>query len=188
MYLPPRKQPRKLTAEELFDWAVKSLAAQAASAGDLSNRLRRKAMLASDVATTIERLKEIGYLDDRRFAEGFANARVENEGFGRRRILNDLRAKKIEGNMAEHAVSQALDGRSEEELIESWIDRRMPRAAAGQGLGTERELAAAYRKLLRAGFAPGPVLRALKKRAANPELLADAAIDEVDEEEETPEV
>jgi len=138
-------------------------------------------MLASDVPATIERLKEIGYLDDRRFAETFATARVENEGFGRRRILNDLRARRIEGNMAEQAVTEALNGRSEEESIECWIDRRMPQAAAGQGLSTERELAAAYRKLLRAGFAPGPVLRALKRRAAHPEIL-DAVTEEEPEE------
>ena len=62
-------------------------------------------------------------------------------------------------------------------MIDAWIERRMPRAAAGHGLATDRELAAAYRKLLRAGFAPGPVLRALKKRAANPELVDETAIE-----------
>jgi regulatory protein len=181
--LPPRKQPRKLTADELFEWAVKSLAVRAASIGDLSTRMRRKALLASDVATTIERLKEIGYLNDQRYAESFASARVENDGFGRRRLLTDLRARRVEGKMAEHAVEQALAGKSEEDQIEAWIERRMPRVAAGQNLGTDRELAAAYRRLLRAGFAPGPVLRALKRRAANPEVLDETVADE----EETPE-
>jgi len=181
--LPPPRKPKKLTADELFEWAVKSLAVRAASIGDLSTRLRRKAMLASDVAATIARLKDVGYLDDRRYAETFANARVENEGFGRRRVLNDLRSHRIEGNLADAAVTRALDGKAEEDLIEAWIDRRMPSVAAGRGLGTERELAAAYRKLLRAGFSPGPVLRALKKRAANPEIL-DAVVEEEEEEPE----
>lgn len=178
MDLSQRKQPRKLSAEELFEWSVKSLAVRPSSEGDLSTRLRRKALLASDVASTIARLKDVGYLDDRRYAESFASWRAENEGFGRRRILNDLRARRVDGKMAEQAVEQALEGKSEEEQIEAWIERRMPKAAAGQSLGTDRELAAAYRKLLRAGFAPGPVLRALKRRAANPELMDETATEE----------
>jgi hypothetical protein len=36
---------------------------------------------------------------------------------------------------------------------------------------TEKELASAYRRLVRAGFSPANSIRALKKFAANPELL-----------------
>lgn len=124
-----------------------------------------------DVDATIARLEDIGYLNDRRFAENFAASRVENEGFGRMRVLNDLRARRVTAALAEEAVEQALEGRSEAELIHSYIERRMPSIAAGGRIEEERKLANAYRRLRRAGFASGPILTALKGLAARPELL-----------------
>jgi regulatory protein len=173
-----QKRPRKLTAEELFEYAVKCLGARAYSTGDLKAKLRMRAAHAPDVDGLIERLKDIGYLDDRRFAESYASARVDNEGFGRMRVLTDLRARRVYGDMAEQAVEQALGGRSEAELIDAFIERRMPSVAAGGPIDDDRKLAAAYRKLRRAGFSSGPILSALKRFAARPE-----AIEEFPEEE-----
>jgi regulatory protein len=166
-----QKRARKLMPEELFEYAVKCLGVRAYSVGDLKLKLRMRAANPSDVDDLIGRLKDIGYLNDQRFAENYASARVENEGFGRMRVLNDLRARQVSGNMAEKAVEQALAGKSEAELIDSYIDRRMPSVAAGGRIEDERKLANAYRRLRRAGFTSGPILTALKNRAARPELL-----------------
>lgn len=136
-----------------------------------------------DVEAVIERLKGVGYLDDQRFAASYATARIENEGFGRMRVLNDLRARRVTGEMAEKAVEKALDGRSEAELIDAFIERRMHSVAAGGKIDDERKLAAAYRKLRRAGFTSGPILSALKRIAARPEELQEPPEDE--EEPET---
>ncbi len=76
--------------EELFEYALKCLGARAYSTGDMQLKLQMRAALPAGVDAVIERLKGIGYLDDRRFAEGFAAARVENDGFGRHRLMNDL--------------------------------------------------------------------------------------------------
>ena len=59
----------------------------------------------------------------------------------------------------------------EQKLIEEWI-RRKYRTAPREGLfQDEKDLAAAYRRLLRAGFRTGEILRALKRFARNPDLL-----------------
>ena len=102
---------------------------------------------------------------------------MANEGFGKMRVLSDLRARRIAGTMAEKAVNQALDGRSEIEQVGAFIDRRMPSIAQGK-IDDDRKLAAAYRKLRRAGFGSVAILTALKQRAARPE-----AIEEFPEEE-----
>jgi regulatory protein len=173
---------RKLAAEQLFEYAVKCLSVRAYSTGDLKSKLRMRAADPPDVDATIDRLKDIGYLNDQRFAENFASARVENEGFGRMRVLSDLRARRVTGNMAEQAVEQALEGKSEAELIDSYIERRMPSIAAGGRIEDERKLASAYRRLRRAGFTSGPILTALKGLAARPELLEEP----IEEEEPEP--
>jgi regulatory protein len=176
-----QKKPRKLASEELFEYAVKALGARAYSTGDLKSKLKLRAANAPEVEGVIERLKEIGYLNDRRFAESYANARIENEGFGRIRVLNDLRAHKVSGEMADHAVERALDGRNEAGLIDSFIQRRMPSVAAGGKIEDERKLAAAYRKLRRAGFTSGPILSALKRLAAHPDALEEPMEEEQEE-------
>jgi regulatory protein len=162
---------RKLAAEQLFEYAVKCLGVRAYSTGDLKSKLRMRAANPPDVDATVDRLKDIGYLNDRRFAENFASARIENEGFGRMRVLSDLRARRVQGTLAEQAVEQALEGKTEAELIDSYIARRMPSIAAGGRIEDERKLANAYRRLRRAGFTSGPILTALKGLAARPELL-----------------
>jgi len=124
-----------------------------------------------DADAVIDRLKDIGYLNDQRFAEGYAAARVENEGFGRMRVLTDLRARRVSGDLADQAVERALGGRSEAELIDAFIERRMHSVAAGGPIEDEKKLAAAYRRLRRAGFTSGPILAALKRIAARPEAL-----------------
>ena len=115
--------------------------------------------------------KESKYLDDRQFAEGYATARLSNERFGKTRVLQDLRHRRVAPALAEktvHAVYQDVD---ESALIEEWI-RRKYRTTPREGLFQEdKDLASAYRRLLRAGFRTGEIVRVLKKFAANPELL-----------------
>jgi regulatory protein len=177
-----QKRPQKLASEELFEYAVKCLGARAYSTGDLKSKLRMRAANPADADAAINRLKDIGYLDDRRFAEGYAAARVENEGFGRMRVLNDLRARRVSGEMADQAVEHAIGDRSEAELIDAFIERRMHSVASGGKIQDEKKLAAAYRKLRRAGFTSGPILAALKRIAARPEELEEPLEEEGSEE------
>lgn len=177
-----QKRPRKLAPEELFEYAVKCLGARAYSTGDLKSKLRMRAANPVDADAAIDRLKDIGYLDDRSFAEGYATARVENEGFGRMRVLNDLRARRVSGEMAEQAVQHALGEKTEAELIDAFIERRMPSVLGAGKIDDEKKLAAAYRKLRRAGFTSGPILSALKRIATRPEALEEP-LDEEEREE-----
>lgn len=169
------KRPRKLAAEELYEFAVKSLGARAYSSGDLKAKLRQRAAQPGEVERIVSRLEDHGYLDDRRFAESYASARVENEGFGRIRVLQDLRAHRVSSTLAEQAVEQALGDKSEAELIDAFIERRMPAVISDGPIEDDRKLAAAYRKLRRAGFRSGAILTALKRRAKHPELLEEPA-------------
>lgn len=160
---------------------MKCLSARACSTGDLKSKLWRRAANPPDIDAVIARLNDIGYLNDQRFAEDYAAARVENDGFGRMRVLNDLRTRRVTPEMANKAVERALEGRSEAELIDAFIERRMPSIAKGGPIEDEKNLAAAYRKLRRAGFTSGPVLSALKRIAARPESLEDPPEEEADE-------
>lgn len=165
------KRPRQLASEELFNYAVKKLSGRAASIGEIRASLASRALEPSDVDDVIARLKDYGYLNDARFAESFAAARLENEGLGKSRVLRDLRQRRVAPEMAQNTVSKIYAGQDEIALIEDYI-RRKYRSAVREGLfETEKDLAAAYRRLMRAGFSSGNSIRVLKRFAANPDLL-----------------
>jgi regulatory protein len=165
------RKPRLLNAEALWSFALRILTGRAYSIGDLREKLRRRAERVADIDEIIQRLKELGYLDDRRFAESFATARLSNERFGRVRVIQDLRQRRVAPALAEKTVGKVYEEVDEQALIEEWI-RRKYRMTPRDGLfQEEKDLAAAYRRLLRAGFRTGEIVRALKRFAKDPSLL-----------------
>ena len=173
-----RKPPTKLAPDALFDYALRSLADRACSSDELRFKLRRRAANLADIEPVIARLKDLNYLDDKRFAEMFTTIRVENDGFGRARVLHDLRTRRVTPKLAEQAVTRAFEGKDEKELVAAYIERRMPAVAAGGNIDDDRKLAAAYRKLRRAGFSSGASFTVLKRYAAHPELLDEPGPDD----------
>jgi regulatory protein len=165
------RKPRLLDADALWSYALKALGARAHSTGELREKLRRRAERAEDIDSVLGRLKNDGYLDDRRFAEGYAEARLSGDRFGRGRVLHDLRQRRVAPALAEQTVQHVYENVDEQKLIDEWV-RRKYRTAPRDGLfQDEKDLAAAYRRLVRAGFRTGEILRALKRFARNPDLL-----------------
>ena len=164
-------KPRRLDANALWEYALKSLGARAQSIGELREKLRRRAERAGDIDGVLARLKEHQYLDDRRYAESFASARLANEKVGRTRVIRELRARRVAPAVAERTVEKVYQGVAESTLIEEWI-RRKYRMAPREGLFQDRkDLASAYRRLARAGFRTGEILTVLKRFAKDPDLL-----------------
>src|SRR5260370_40879602 len=114
---PARTKPR-LSGEALWDFAVKTLAARAYSTGELRRKLIQKAERAADVDEAISRLRDYGYLNDRRFAESYAGFRLEDEGLGTARVLRDLRHRSVCAGLADDAVSHVYEKWRVVEVVE----------------------------------------------------------------------
>ena len=167
----PRRK-KLLPAAALWEFAVKSLGARACSAGALRRKLVQKAERAADVDDVISRLRDYGYLNDRRFAESYAGARLENQGLGRSRVLRDLRQRKVSPGMAEGAVDRIYKNVDEMALIDSFIRKKVrTKKPLPEALEDPTQLASAYRKLIRAGFSSSNVILALKRIAKGQVLL-----------------
>ena len=170
----PRRPPSKpkLSAETLWEYAVKALAARAHSTGELRRKLSLKAERREDIEATISRLRDYGYLSDRRFAESYAAARLENQGLGKSRVLRDLRQRAVSAPLAEQAVGRIYRDVDEMALIDDFIRRKIHfKEPLAQALEDQRRLASAYRRLIRAGFSSSNVIRALKRAASSQDLL-----------------
>jgi len=166
-----KRPPRPLDAGGLWELALKALGARACSTGELRQKLRARAANPEDVDATLARLKDYRYLDDRRFAENYAAARLENQRLGKNRVSQELRRRRVAPALAEAAVEKTYGQTDEVALIDEFLRRKYKSTPPGELFQHDKQLASAYRRLMRAGFNSGNAIRALKRFAAHPELL-----------------
>jgi len=166
--------PKPLDENGLLAFAAQALSARALSIGELREKLKRRAAEPSDVEIVLARLKESGYLNDRRFADSYASWRRDDGGFGKTRVLRDLMARRVAPAVAKQAAEAAYQGADEIAMIEKFLERKYRGKDLGALLQEEKHLASAYRKLRTSGFSTGNSVRVLKRYAAQAELLEDS--------------
>src|ERR1700682_5112191 len=126
------RKPKLLDRDHLHEYALRTLGGRAYSLGELREKLRRRAEVVEDIEAVLVRLKDAGYLNDRRFADNYAAARLENQGFGKGRVLRDLRQHRVAPDLAEQTVQRVFQDTDEVTLIESFLARKY----RGKNLGT----------------------------------------------------
>ena len=165
------RNPKPLDLDGLMAYAARALAARAQSISELRLKLKRKAAQAGDVEQVLARLKQAGFLDDRKFAGSFANWRKENQGLGKERVVRDLMSRRVAPAVARLAAETAYSGADEIEMIENFLARKYRGKDLGALLVEEKHLASAFRKLRAAGFGASNSIRVLKRYAAAAEEL-----------------
>jgi len=139
--------------------------------GELREKMRPRAEQAESIDAVIAKLKESGYVDDKKFAENYAAARLENEGFGKMRVLRDLRQRRVAPKLAQQVTERTFKSTDETELVEAFLKRKYRGKELGPFLKVPKNLAAAYRRLRYAGFSSGASIRVLKRYASQAEEL-----------------
>jgi len=163
---------RRKTYDEaaLYDYAVGALGRKMRSVAELK-RLLRQRVTGDDgerlVEAVVARLKEQRYLNDTQFATAYSSYRRENEKFGKFRVITDLKAKGVYGDVIEKAVTEAYAGSNEERLARAFLARKRLRRPQN-----EREAARIFRALLRAGFGTRVSLKILRQWDVDDEVLA----------------
>src|ERR1700734_2144257 len=166
-----KRQPQPLDPEKLLNVALRALGGRAHSAGELRDKLRRRAQSDEDVDSVLAKLREAGYRNGRRFAENFASASLQNQGLGKMRVLRDLRQRRVAPKLAEQVTEQTYQATNEAELIEEFLRRKYRGKELGAFFSEEKNLAGAFRRLRYAGFSAGQSIRVLKRFANKPEVL-----------------
>jgi regulatory protein len=143
-----------LTPEQIrartFQRAVKLLAAKPRSIAELRERLLEgKGSTKVAVEEVIARLREYGYLDDQRFAFGYASLKVRQRSIGRARLERDLLFKKVNREVADEALDLVFAETSEAELIDRAIEKRLRLRGQPKNRAEAKKL---FDHLLRQGF------------------------------------
>lgn len=165
------RQPRLLDEAALFEYALRALGGRGHSIGELREKLRRKAEQPQAVDAVLARLKQYGYVNDRKFADSYASARLSGQGHGRQRVLGDLSRKRVPPIVARQAVEEAFRGVDETAQIEQYLARRYRGKDLPAVLAEPKGLASAYRRLRTAGFGASNCIIVLKRYAARADTL-----------------
>ncbi|HYO64395.1 MAG TPA: regulatory protein RecX [Pyrinomonadaceae bacterium] len=160
---PARPLDPEKARERTMQRAVKLLAAKPRSVAELRERLLEKEWTNEEaVEAALARLQEYGYLNDERFAVGFASYRVRQKPVGRQRLARDLQMKKVDKETAAEALDLVYGETPEEQLIERAIEKRTRLRGRPS---TRQETKSLFDHLLRLGFSYDLVIR--KVRAAS---------------------
>lgn len=157
-------RPRKTESEnELYEYAVGALGRRARSVAELKRLLRPRVDADTEYGRTlmelvIRRLKDRGYLNDAQYAAVYSSFRRDNEKFGRRRVITDLKAKGVHSEVIDKAVDAVYDEVSDETQAREYLKRKRLAKPKDQ-----KQAARIFRQLIRAGFASKTIFAILKK-------------------------
>ena len=167
-------RPRKLETEgDLYEYAVGALGRRMRSIAELKRLLRRRVDDDSEIGKTlvelvIRRLKDQGYLNDANYAAAYSSFRRDNEKFGRRRVLTELKVKGVHGEVIEKAIDAAFAEVDEEKQAREYLRRKRLKKP-----DNKKDAARIFRQLIRAGFGAKTVFRILRKWDVDEEMLGE---------------
>lgn len=166
-------RPRKTDSEdELYEYAVGALARRMRSVAELKRLLRPRVEADTEYGQTlvelvIRKLKDQGYLNDARYAAAYSSFRRENEKFGRRRVITDLKTKGVHTEVIEKAVESVYGNVSDERLAREYLKRKRLVKPKDR-----KQSARIFRHLMRAGFAAKTIFIILKKWDVDDDTLS----------------
>jgi regulatory protein len=161
-------RPKPAPSGTAVEAAVRLLARRAHSRVELRRKLQRRGYEPAEAEAALERLTELGYVDDAVFARGLVRQR--SGARGPLALAAELSAKGID----RAGIADALEGLDEESQLAA-ATRLAERLYAEKPLPGYREMLDRIgSKLIRRGFAPGVVRAACRAVLAGAAPAADA--------------
>lgn len=163
---------RKLETEtELYEYAVGALGRRMRSVAELKRLMRARVEIETEIGKTLvelvtRRLKDNGYLNDAKYAAAYSAFRRDNEKYGRRRVVTDLKMKGVVGEILEKAVDDTFAEVDDEKQARDYLRRKRTKKPQNQ-----KEAARIFRQLMRAGFGAKTIFTILKKWDVDEEVL-----------------
>jgi regulatory protein len=158
------KQREPVGEAELFEYAVKTLARGMRTERELRRLMKARAHPGEageqDIDRVVARLIELKYLSDTQFAADYTRLRKENQGFGRRRVQQDLAVKGVEKELAATTLESAYGESDEVELARAYCTRKRIKQPGGPEV--KKETVRVMNRLMRAGYSSGAIFKLLR--------------------------
>ncbi|QYJ14659.1 Regulatory protein RecX [Rubrobacter xylanophilus DSM 9941] len=136
---------------------------------EVRERLRRFGHPEGVVQAVVERLRELGYVDDEEFARQLS--REKGRRYGPRRVAAELRRRGVDDELADRVVEEAFAGRSQLEEARRAAARRYNRGGGSdynRGGGSDAQARRVYGFLMRRGYPAEVCARVAREYRADP--------------------
>jgi regulatory protein len=120
---------------------------------ELDEHLRRRGVPSEPAAQVLDRLADVGLIDDVAYAQAWVSTRQAGRGLGRRRLVDELRRKGVARETIDEAIEQ-VDTATERATARALVARRLPQLS---GLSREKQLRRLAGVLARRGYPDGLV-------------------------------
>jgi regulatory protein len=145
--------------------ALRLLAARDRSEAEVASALRRRGHTGEEIAGVLARCRELGYLDDARFARDRAAALLRQGRAVGWRLAADLRSRGVAEETAREAAAAAGGETAEDDVARTLLARRFPGFRFAEA--DDRERSRVVNFFLRRGFPLPRVMTILNGREAD---------------------
>jgi regulatory protein len=146
-------------AKACYAKAVDALARTSRSRADLGRWLKDREFTPDEIEAVLSKLESAGFLDDLRFAQGFARSRLESRGFGPRRVATELARKGVSRDIITQVLEEHEDN-ADEPRIDAVAAKRWKSLSRLEPDVARRRLQGF---LARRGFDSSEIYRVLKR-------------------------
>ncbi|WP_236685608.1 regulatory protein RecX [Geobacter pickeringii] len=143
--------------------AVDLLSRRDHAEAELARKLRRTVDDEEEIARIVARLRELGYLDDRRLAVRIVEAALAGGRMAGARLRLELQRRGIPRAIADEVLHAAAGDYDERGAVTALLSRKFPRFAAEGGDPREKRRIVGW--LQRRGFSLSAILEALREPA-----------------------
>jgi regulatory protein len=144
-----------------FNAALQMLARRPYSLGEMRRGLERKFSAGPAVNQALARLRELGYLNDAKFAEQYAYSLAQNRAFGPARVRRELKAKLVNYKEIDPAIQQAYRDNPATQVLEQALAKKLRSLRLPL---TRSRFHSLCQSLMRLGFNAGDVLKAVRSK------------------------
>lgn len=147
--------------ERAYQYSLRLLAARDYSSAKMRGKLALRDFSEEDIETVIRRLEGEGWMDDRRYAERFAEAALSAGRFYGPRLRQELRRRGFPSELVNDILNRVRAGHDELDELRSVIGRRYPDFIFAASSDREKRRVVGW--LQRRGFGISAIFRVLRE-------------------------
>ena len=134
------------STDAAFASALRYLGYRARSAAEVKNYLRRRGATDTVVDATIEKLSGFNFINDETFARNWALSRAQSQGYGPRKIEQELRTKGVVDAVIGAVVKEIFDQEGEEKRARNILEKKFTSEILQQPRALRRAVAFLQRR------------------------------------------
>lgn len=149
-----------LTSDQVYQYALRLLTGRDYSVAGIRRKLAAREVAGEDLDAAILRLQREGWLDDRRYAERFAESALSSGRYYGARLRLEMRRRGFTPDVVNETLAPLLAESDEISEVRSTAERRYP--GFSYSAASDRDKRRVVGFLQRRGFGFSAIMRALR--------------------------